>query len=154
MRCAIGASPAWATWSRHGEIPRMPICATPATMSSSFHCLRSVAALIESWPMSGIAVSREFAWVERAALAPARSIERRMCGGVASGVLLADLDDFHRVGAARFAHRLADRHHDQVALLDLAALQQLRFGRAQHLIAVGALLEEERAHVAVECHLA
>jgi hypothetical protein len=45
---AMRSRPAVATWSRHGEIARMPLVAHSSTMRSSGHCARTVAVLIDS----------------------------------------------------------------------------------------------------------
>ena len=64
-------------------------------------------------------------------------------------------DDLHRVGAAGLAHRLADGEHDEVAVLAPAPLATSRSSAARSTrVAVVALLEIERVHVAVERHLA
>ena len=59
-----------------------------------------------------------------------------------SGAMLTDPHDLHRIRAARLAHRLADREHDEVAVADLALRDQQLFGREQHDVAIGALLED------------
>ena len=53
MRSAESFSPAAATWSRHGEMPRMPCLAHPAMICGSVHCCRTVAVLRESRLPSG-----------------------------------------------------------------------------------------------------
>src|SRR3989441_8502688 len=68
--------------------------------------------------------------------------------------MLADADDLHGVGPARLAHRLADGEHDEIATLHLTLFEQQILRGAQDLVAIGALLEIERTHVAVERHLA
>src|SRR5437867_4927342 len=68
--------------------------------------------------------------------------------------VLADSNDLHGVRPAGLAHRLADGEHDEIAALDLTLFEQQILRGAQDLVAIGALLEIERAHVAVKGHLA
>ena len=53
MRSAHSLSPAAATWSRHGEMPRMPCRAQPSMICGSVHCCRTVAVLSDSRLASG-----------------------------------------------------------------------------------------------------
>src|SRR5438067_3746688 len=48
----------------------------------------------------------------------------------------AYLHDFHCVRPARFAHRLADGQHDEIAALDLALVEQQFLRGAQHFVAI------------------
>ena len=53
MRSAVSLSPAAATWSRQGEMPRMPCRAQPSMICGSVHCCRTVAVLSDSSAGSG-----------------------------------------------------------------------------------------------------
>ena len=62
MRAAVSLRPACATWSRHGEMPRMPWRAQPSMIAGNVHCARTVAVLSESRPGSR---ARSFAAIHR-----------------------------------------------------------------------------------------
>src|SRR3982751_1671992 len=112
MRDAVSLRPASATWSRHGEMPRMLSAAQPAMMSGSFHCWRTVAVLIDSRSGSGVEMAMSgVASVERAQgfhpQCRELRIEQQSC-------LVGQLEELGEMQQA--ARALLSADHDEVIL--------------------------------------
>src|SRR5438046_3125965 len=120
MRDAVSLRPASATWSRHGEMPRMPSAAQPAMMSGSFHCARTVAVLMDSSPGSGVEIIAS----APAAVQGAQRLHPRHCklGIEEQSSLVGQLEQLREMKQA--ARALLSADHDEMILASIEPGQE------------------------------
>src|SRR4051812_11976140 len=122
---------------------RMPLPeATIACAVAMRSCCDAMTSLLRmTWGVTG---SKPGPYSSAGGPGAATSAKRVPAGAASSVPVLADPYDFHRVGAAGLAVRLADREHDVITGLHRAALQKLVLRQLQRFLRVARTLELHR----------